>query len=315
MDLSEASDSPSAEADTRFGFVSLLGAPNAGKSTLINQLVGQKVSIVTHKVQTTRSVVRAVFIEDRAQVVIVDTPGVFAARRRLENAMVTAAWSGAEESDHVALLIDARAGLRDEERLILERLATLRKPRTLVINKVDLVRPPALLALAAEANTGAEFDRTFMVSALTGDGVADLRAHLAASMPPGPWHYDEDHLMDLPMRSMAAEITREKLFLRLHDELPYAATVETESWTRLKNGSVRIEQVIFVERESQRRIVLGEKGRTIKAIGMDARKDIAEMVEAPAHLFLFVKVRPKWQQDPERYREMGLEKPSGDGVG
>ena len=294
---------------TRCGFVALIGAPNVGKSTLLNALVGAKVTIVSHKVQTTRSLVRGIAMEGPAQIVFIDTPGIFAPKRRLDRAMVTTAWSGAHDADLVGLMIDARKGVDEEAETILKRLSDVRTRKFLVLNKVDLVAKESLLALSADLNRRGAFEATFMVSAMTGDGVADLRAWLAQNVPAGPWHYPEDQISDLPLRQLAAEITREKVYHRLHQELPYQSTVETESWTERKDGSVRIEQTIYVERESQRKIVLGKGGQTIKAIGADARKDIAEVVEKPVHLFLFVKVREGWGDDPARYREMGLEFP------
>lgn len=295
---------------TRAGFVALIGAPNAGKSTLLNALVGQKVSIVTHKVQTTRALIRGIVVHNNAQLVFVDTPGIFAPKRRLERAMVTTAWGGAADADAIVLLVDAKRGLTDGDRAIIEKLAAFPagRERVLVLNKVDIVKRDTLLALTREANDAAQFSRTFMVSALTGDGVPDLLDHLAAAMPEGPFLYPEDQMTDLPLRFLAAEITREKLTLRLHDELPYRATVETEKWTETKTG-VRIEQTIYVERESQRKIVLGRGGQTIKAISTAAREEISKLIEKPAHLFLFVKVREDWAEDPERYREMGVEFP------
>ena len=293
----------------RAGFVALIGAPNAGKSTLLNALVGAKVSIVSHKVQTTRSVIRGIVIRGASQIVFVDTPGIFAPRRRLDRAMVSAAWGGAGDADLVCLLIDSRRGLDDENRAILERLRDIRQPRILILNKVDVVRRESLLGLAKEANDAVPFVRTFMVSALTGDGLGDLLDYLAEAVPEGPWLYPEDQISDLPMRQLAAEITREKLFERLHEELPYASTVETEQWTELKDGSIRIEQTVYVERESQRKIVLGKGGRTVKAIGQAAREELGRILEAPVHLFVFVKVRDRWGDDPARYREMGLEFP------
>ena len=294
---------------TRSGFVALIGAPNAGKSTLINQLVGAKVSIVTHKVQTTRALVRGIATHDNAQIVFVDTPGIFRPRRRLDRAMVTTAWGGAKDADMVLVLIDAERGIKGDAETILDSLSDIRQPKILVLNKVDRVRRDTLLALAAEANEKAAFERTFMISALTGSGCSDLLDYLAEALPAGPWYYPEDQLSDLPMRQLAAEITREKLYLRLHQELPYSSHVETEKWEEKKDGSVRIEQVIYVERESQKKIVLGAKGETIKAIGAAARKEIGEMLGQTVHLFLFVKVRGNWGDDPERYREMGLEFP------
>ena len=294
---------------SRCGFVALIGAPNVGKSTLVNALVGAKVSIVTHKVQTTRALLRGIAVAGPAQLVLVDTPGIFPPRRRLDRAMVATAWGGAHDADIVCLLIDAKRGLDEEAEAILSNLAELRQPKVLILNKIDLVERPRLLALAADVNAHAEFAATFMISARNGDGVGDLRAWLAAHAPTGPWHYPPDEISDAPVRTLAAEITREKLYLRLHEELPYQSTVETEQWKPLKDGSVRIEQTIYVERDSQRKIVLGRNGQTIKAIGAEARREIAEIMEAPVHLFLFVKVREGWSDDPERYRGMGLEFP------
>jgi GTPase len=299
----------SQKAPTRSGFVALIGAPNAGKSTLMNQLVGTKVSIVTHKVQTTRALVRGIVIRDDAQIVFVDTPGIFAPRRRLDRAMVTTAWGGARDADVVLVLIDAERGIRGDADAILEKLAQVRQPKVLVLNKIDRVKRESLLALASDANGRVPFERTFMISALTGSGCDDLLAYLAAALPEGPWYYPEDQISDLPMRQLAAEITREKIFLRLHQELPYSSHVETEKWEEQKNGSVRIEQVIYVERDSQKAIVLGRKGETIRAIGEAARLELAGILEQKVHLFLFVKVRENWGDDPERYREMGLDFP------
>ena len=294
---------------TRCGFIALIGAPNAGKSTLVNALVGAKVTIVSRKVQTTRALVRGIAIVGEAQLVLMDTPGIFAPKRRLDRAMVTTAWGGASDADIVALLIDAKRGIDEEVDAILGKLAQVRQPKVLVLNKVDIADKPALLTLAQKIGAKATFDATFMLSALSGDGVDDLKRWLAEHSPVGPWHYPEDQVSDAPMRSLAAEITREKLFNRLHQELPYQATVETESWKELRGGDVRIEQTIYVERESQRKIVLGKGGATIKAIGAEARKEIAEMTEQKVHLFLFVKVRDGWGDDPERYRAMGIEFP------
>ena len=294
---------------TRFGFVALIGAPNVGKSTLLNALVGAKVTIVSHKVQTTRALVRGVAIEGAAQLVFIDTPGIFAPKRRLDRAMVTTAWSGAHDADIVGLMLDARKGIDAEADAILTRLGSVATRKFAIINKVDLVAKESLLKLAADLDARGTFAAIFMVSALTGDGVADLRAWLAQNVPPGPWHYPEDQISDLPLRQLAAEITREKIYQRLHQELPYQSTVETDAWTERKDGSVRIEQTIYVERESQRKIVLGKGGATIKAIGAEARKEIAGVAEMPVHLFLFVKVREGWGDDPARYREMGLEFP------
>ena len=293
----------------RCGFIALIGAPNAGKSTLINALVGTKVTIVSHKVQTTRTLLRGIAIEGEAQLVFIDTPGIFAPRRRLDRAMVSTAWAGAHDADIVGVLIDAKRGIDGEAGALLDGLAAVSQRKVLLLNKVDVAEKPALLGLAQTANGRANFSATFMISALTGDGVADFKRWLAAQVPPGPWHYPEDQITDAPLRQLAAEITREKLFLRLHQELPYQSTVETASWQERNDGSVRIEQTIYVERESQRKIVLGKGGRTIKAIGAEARREIAEVIEQPVHLFLFVKVREGWGDDPERYREMGLEFP------
>ncbi len=293
----------------RCGFVALIGAPNVGKSTLLNALVGTKVSIVTPKVQTTRTLIRGIALAGAAQLIFVDTPGIFAPRRRLDRAMVGTAWGSTQDADVVALIIDSRTGIKDDDEAVLGRLAEIRAAKVLVLNKVDLVAKPALLALTQALNARACFAATFMVSALTGDGVADLKAWFAAHVPPGPWLYPADQISDAPLRQLAAEITREKLYLRLHQELPYQSTVETEVWKELRNGSVRIEQTIYVERESQRKIVLGKGGATIKAIGAAARADIAAAIEQPVHLFLFVKVREGWGDDPERYREIGLEFP------
>ena len=295
--------------NTSCGFVALIGAPNAGKSTLLNGLVGSKVSIISHKVQTTRALIRGIAVEGQSQLIFVDTPGIFSPRRRLDRAMVTTAWSGAHEADLVGVLIDSRKGLDEEAESILARLGDVKPPKLLILNKVDVVAKEVLLDLAKAANAAAKFEATFMVSALTGDGVADLKVWLAQLVPPGPWLYPPEQMSDAPIRQLAAEITREKLFERLHQELPYHSTVETESWKELRAGDIRIEQTIYVERESQRKIVLGKGGQTIKAIGEAARREIAEIVEAKVHLFLFVKVREGWGEDPERYRAMGLEFP------
>jgi GTPase len=294
---------------TRCGFVALIGAPNVGKSTLVNALVGSKVTIVSRKVQTTRALIRGIVIENNAQIILVDTPGIFSPKRRLDRAMVSTAWSGAHDADLVCVLIDARAGLDEEADAILSRLAVVQHEKILVLNKIDLAPREKLLALAKAANDRLKFARTFMISALSGDGVGDLRRALGEMVPPGPFHYPEDQMSDAPMRYLAAEITREKIFQQLHQELPYQSTVETDSWTERKDKSVRIEQTIFVERESQRKIVLGKGGATIKSIGAESRKELAEILGVPVHLFLFVKVRENWGDDPDRYREMGLEFP------
>ena len=298
-----------APAGPRCGFVAVIGAPNVGKSTLVNALVGAKVTIVSPKVQTTRAIMRGIAIEGDAQLIFVDTPGIFSPRRRLDRAMVATAWSGAHDADIVALMVDAKRGLDDETAAIATKLADVATPKILVVNKVDLVAKPSLLGLVAAANEGEKYAATFLIAALSGNGVAEVKAWLAAHVPEGPWHYSEDQITDAPLRALAAEITREKIYLHLHQELPYHSTVETESWQERKDGSVRIEQTIYVERESQRKIVLGKGGQAIKSIGAQARKEIAEILEKPVHLFLFVKVREGWSEDPERYREMGLEFP------
>jgi GTPase len=306
--VAEPAEQPAGEA-TRCGFVALIGAPNAGKSTLANALVGTKISIVTPKVQTTRALVRGIAIEGTAQLIFVDTPGIFSPRRRLDRAMVATAWGSTHDADIVAVLIDAYKGVRDDDEAILQTLGNVRSTKILVLNKVDLVQKLELLTLTQRLNERMSFASTFMISALSGNGVADLKRWLAEHVPEGPWLYPEDQISDAPLRQLAAEITREKLFLRLHQELPYQSTVETEVWKELRDGSVRIEQIIYVERESQRKIVLGKGGSAIKAIGAAARKDIATAIEQPVHLFLFVKVREGWGDDPDRYREMGLEFP------
>jgi GTP-binding protein Era len=304
---SAAADLP-ARADTRCGFVALIGAPNVGKSTLVNALVGSKVAIVSPKVQTTRALVRGIAIEGPSQLIFVDTPGIFQPKRRLDRAMVSTAWSGVQDADIVGVLLDAKRGLDEESDALLRNLAGGRRA-VLILNKVDLVDKPSLLTLAKTANDRVAFQATFMISALRGEGVADLRRWLAAQVPPGPWLYPEDQISDAPLRQLASEITREKLYFRLHQELPYQSTVETEVWKELKDGAVRIEQTIYVERDSQKKIVLGKGGQTIKAIGADARRELAAVLEQPVHLFLFVKVRQGWADDPERYRGMGLEFP------
>ncbi|MBK5197458.1 MAG: GTPase Era [Methyloceanibacter sp.] len=301
------SDAP--ELPTRCGFVAIIGAPNSGKSTLTNALVGAKVSIVTHKAQTTRGPVRGIVLDGASQIILVDTPGIFQPKRRLDRAMFASAWDRAGDADLVVLVIDAQRGLDRSLDPLLKHLPEVRRPIIAVLNKIDQVAKPELLRLATDVAAIRPFDRVFMLSALTGDGVADLKAYLAEAVPPSPWLFPEDQLTDASLRQTAAEITREKLFLRLHEELPYTLTVETAEWKELKDKSVRIEQTIFVERESQRKIVLGAKGQTIKEIGSAARVDIAEMAGVPVHLFLFVKVRERWGDDPERYREMGLDYP------
>jgi len=299
------------EHNTKAGFIALIGAPNAGKSTLLNALVGSKVSIVSRKVQTTRALVRGIAIEGDAQLIFVDTPGIFKPKRRLDRAMVTSAWGGAGDADVVAFLLDARKGLDEEAEAILSKLPDLKQSKILILNKIDLIERSRLLAMAASLNEKVPFAHTFMISALTGSGTDRLKRELAGMMPQGPWLYPEDQISDAPLRMLAAEITREKIYERLHEELPYQSTVETDQWQLRPDGSVRIEQTVFVERDSQRKIVLGKGGQTIKAIGQLARKEIAEIAETPVHLFIFVKVRENWSDDPERYREMGLEFPRG----
>ena len=292
----------------RCGFAALLGAPNAGKSTLLNALVGAKVSIVTHKVQTTRARIRAIAIEGTSQIVFVDTPGIFTPKRRLERAMVAAAWAGAGDGDLRVLVYDATKRTIDPDtRLILDGLKRRKLDAVLVLNKIDAMARGRLLELATQFEVQGIFTRIFMISALKGDGVADLRAHLAEAMPLGPWHYPEDQLTDLPERLLAAEVTREKLFLRLHQELPYALTVETERWEDFVDGSVKIEQTIYVQRSSQKAIVLGKAGQSIKAIRAAAQEDLQALLDRRVHLFLFVKVREKWIDDPDRYRPWGLD--------
>jgi GTP-binding protein Era len=300
-------------ADTSCGFIALVGAPNAGKSTLLNSLVGTKVSIVTHKAQTTRSQVRGVVTLDKAQLVFIDTPGIFAPKRRLDRAMVESAWGGAGDADLVAFIVDAERGIMPDLESLLEGLANISHPKILILNKIDTIKNEALLELSQALNEKLRFEATFMISALKGYGVQDFIDWCVKHIPPGPWHFPEDHLTDLTMAITAAEITREKLFLRVHDEIPYNSTVETESFKIQKDGSYKIDQVIYLSRESHKKIVLGAGGQTIKAIGAEARRELMEMYEVPIHLFLFVKVREKWSEDPERYREMGLEFPHGKG--
>ena len=298
------------DGETRCGFIAVIGAPNAGKSTLVNSLVGTKVTIVSHKVQTTRIPVRGIVVDGPSQLVFLDTPGIFRPRRRLDRAMVEAAWAGALDADAIVLLVDAQKGLDEDVERILDRLSEARGLKVLVLNKIDRLSDKGkLLALTAELTKRTPFERVFMVSALTGSGVEDLRSYLATVMPPGPWHYPPDELSDLTDRKLAAEITREKIYERLHDELPYSITVETTNWQTRRDGSVRVDQMIYVERESQRKIVLGKGGATIRQISMEARKELAQLLGHEVHLFLYVKVRENWAEDPERYREMGLEFP------
>lgn len=299
---------------TRSGFVALIGEPNAGKSTLLNRMVGAKVSIVTHKVQTTRARIRGVCMEGQSQIVFVDTPGIFRPRRRLDRAMVSAAWGGAADADIVVLLIEAHRGLTEGTKAIIEGLKSRdgNQPVALAINKIDKVKAEKLLQLAEEANAAYPFAKTFMISAERGYGVDDLREWLGAEMLPGPWFYPEDQIADLPMRVIAAEVTREKLTLRLHEELPYQLTVETEKWEDRPDGSARIDQIIYVAREGHKGIILGKGGETIKAISTAARHDLAEFLGRPVHLFLQVKVRENWLEEAERYSEMGLDFKDGD---
>ena len=301
---------------TRAGFVALIGEPNAGKSTLLNRMVGAKVSIVTHKVQTTRARIRGVCMAGQSQIVFVDTPGIFRPRRRLDRSMVKAAWGGAADADVVVLLIEAHRGLTEGAQAIIDRIAEEMpkgKPVALAINKIDRVKAEVLLALAQKMNDVFPFAKTFMISAERGHGVEDLKEWLAGEVPAGPWLYPEDQLADLPMRMIAAEMTREKLTLRLHEELPYQLTVETEKWEEKPDGSARIDQVVYVARDGHKGIVLGNRGETIKAIGSAARVEITEFLGRPVHLFLTVKVRPNWLDEAERYTEMGLDFKDGDG--
>jgi GTP-binding protein Era len=302
------SEGAPAEAAQRCGFVALVGAPNAGKSTLLNRFVGAKVSIVTHKVQTTRSRVRGIAIEGASQIIFVDTPGIFTPKRRLERAMVAAAWTGAKDADEVVVLYDAALRTVDADtRLIIGGLRDRGRKAVLALNKIDRIKRDKLLELAAGFEAEGVFSRVFMISATKGDGVDDLRRHLAARMPEGPWLYPEDQLSDLPERLLAAEVTREKLFLNLHQELPYALTVETEDWQDFEDGSVRIEQVITVARETHKGICLGKGGRTIKMVREAAQRELEELLGRKVHLFLLVKVRQNWLEDPARYRALGLE--------
>jgi len=305
--------------ETHCGIVAIVGAPNAGKSTLTNQMVGTKVAIVTHKVQTTRARLRGIFQHGQSQIILIDTPGIFAPRRKLDEAMVEAAWGGADDADEVLLLVDAprhaepggggKAGA-DTARII-EGLKARGRKAVLVLNKIDEMKREPLLELIGKFNAEGVFEETFLISALTGEGVEALKDYLAEHMPAGPWLYPEDQPADVAERVLAAEVTREKLILRLHDELPYATTVETEVWKELKDGAVRIEQVVFVERDSQKPIVLGKGGKTIKEIGQEARTELEQLLDRKVHLFLFVKVRERWAEDPERFRLMGLDLPKG----
>ena len=302
-----AASQATATGPTRCGFVAIIGATNAGKSTLVNAMVGAKVSIVSHKVQTTRMQIRGLVFEGSAQIVLVDTPGIFEPRRRLDRAMVDAAWSGAADGDISVLLVDAQKGLSKDVERILSRLADTPGHKILALNKIDRVDKPTLLRLASSLNERVPFRDTFMISALDGSGVEDLKRHLAGLVPEGPWHFPDDEVSDQPQRVLAAEITREAIYRNLHQELPYATTVETTDWQDMRNGDVRIEQTIFVERQSQRSIFLGAKGQTIKTISMQARQQLGKLLGRSVHLFLFVKVRDGWGDDPERYSAMGLD--------
>jgi GTPase len=305
-----AVDVPAKQDEKRCGFVAVIGAPNAGKSTLVNGLVGAKVTIVSHKVQTTRMPVRGIAVSGNSQLVFIDTPGIFAPRRRLDRAMVESAWSGVGDADVVALIVDAARGVDEDVERILGKLKVANAHLVLLLNKVDRVREKGdLLKLASDLNEIVPFERVFMISALNNSGVEDFKSYLAEVVPAGPWHYPEDDISDIPMRLLAAEITRERIYHLLHDELPYAISVETTDWKQLKDGSVRIEQTIFVERESQKKIVLGKGGRSIRQVSSESRKELQDIVEGTVHLFVFVKVREGWGNDPERYRELGLSFP------
>jgi len=296
-------------AETRCGFVALIGEPNAGKSTLLNRMVGAKVSIVTHKVQTTRARIRGIALQDSTQLIFVDTPGLFRPRRHLDRAMVTAAWAGASDADVVVLLVEAHRGITKGVEAILDGLEEQvgKHPVVLAINKIDKVKSETLLALATKLNDRYKFAATFMISAEKGHGTDDLKSWLANTLPAGPWLYPEDQIADAPLRLLASEITREKLTLRLHQELPYQLTVETENWQDRKDGSVRIDQIIYVMRDGHKGITLGPKGETIKSVSVAARQELKEFLDREVHLFLQVKVRPKWLEEPERYSEMGLD--------
>lgn len=301
---------------TRCGFAAIIGAPNAGKSTLVNRLVGSKVSIVSRKVQTTRMRVRGVVIEGASQIVLVDTPGIFEPKRNLDKAMVQAAWAGAADADLVCLIIDAPELLRDPGGLsakdtarIIAGLKDARRSAALIVNKVDAVKRDQLLPLVDRYRAETTFDEVFMISAEKGDGTADLVRYLAAAVPAGPWAYPEDQASDIPLRLLAAEITRERIYDRLHQELPYSTTVVTEQWSEMKDGSARVEQTIFVERDGQKAIVLGKGGASIKELGSSARAEMETLFGHKVHLFLHVKVRENWADDPAHYREMGLERP------
>lgn len=296
-----------ADTGTRCGFVALIGAPNAGKSTLTNQLVGAKVAIVTHKVQTTRNRIVGIGLEGQSQLVFIDTPGIFQPGKRFERAMVQAAWKGSEDAEMTLLVVDARKGIYDQADHIAKSLAEARRPAILVLNKIDQMKRDTLLALIAHYNSIGHFEETFMVSALTGDGVDDLKTYLATHAPEGPWMYPEDQISDMTLRLMAEEITREKIFLRLHDELPYATTIETEAFEERNDGSFKIEQVIHVERDTQKAIAIGRGGQMLKTIGQMAREDMEEAFDCKVHLFLHVRVTERWADDKDTYTRMGLD--------
>ncbi len=297
----------------RCGVIAIIGAPNAGKSTLVNALVGAKVTIISRKVQTTRVQIRGIAMEGASQLVLIDTPGIFAPKRRLDKAMVASAWAGAADADQVLVLIDAAKGVDEDVERLLARLSEQGAKAILVLNKVDRIEDKGrLFSLVQDLSARLPFEQVFMIAALTGDGVAELKRFLAGRVPEGPWLYPEDELSDIPIRQLAAEVTREKIYNYLHDELPYQMTVETESWKTLRDKSVRVEQVIYVTRDGHKSIVLGKGGQTIKKISQASRTELTEIVGAPVHLFLFVKVREGWERDPERYREMGLEFPTED---
>ncbi len=291
----------------RCGLIAIVGAPNAGKSTLVNALVGQKVAIVSPKAQTTRARLMGIAIQGEAQLLLVDTPGIFTPERRLDRAMVAAAWEGAEGADLIALVVDGKGGVGPKVQAILESLAGRREKKILILNKVDVADKPKLLGHAAKLNEALAFDETFFVSAQTGDGVPELKAALAAAMPEGPWHFPEDQVSDASERMLAAEVTREQLYLQLHAELPYASAVDTEKYVEREDGSVEIHQQILVARDTQRAIVLGKGGSRIKEIGAKARGELSRLMGVPVHLYLHVKVRPEWQEDRSLYREMGLD--------
>lgn len=306
-DDTTSADAGMQAAATRCGVVAIIGAPNAGKSTLTNALVGAKVAIVSPKVQTTRTRLMGIAIEGPAQLMLVDTPGIFAPRRRLDRAMVKAAWQGASDADVIVVVVDAKRGLREEVRALIESLAQRPEPKLLVLNKVDLCAKEKLLPLTVQIHALQAFEDTFMVSAESGDGVARFRTALAERMPASPWHFPEDQLSDISQRLLASEITREQLYLQLHEELPYAATVETEKWEDRKDGSAALHQVVYVERDTQKAIVLGKGGSRIKQLGGTARLELEKLLGRRIHLFLFVKVKPDWADDREIYRDMGLE--------